>query len=115
MRMKVIVLIGLAVLLAATSPAFAGAFFGGGGGHGSGDFGVGNGVVSGVVSGEGFSGESFSIPVGGFDFEGDVVCNANCSSGTFDGNITVVQSSEPLAALLVGLGLLGARYIRRRV
>jgi hypothetical protein len=34
------------------------------------------------------------------------------SNGSFSG--TYAEASEPLLALTVGLGLLGARYIRRR-
>jgi hypothetical protein len=48
------------------------------------------------------------------------VSSGNVSSTSFDGVIgngsgaPVVSTSEPLAMLAVGLGLLGARLIRRR-
>ena len=118
MRMKVIALIGLAVLLATVAPASAAALFGSGGsGSGSGDFSLGNGVVSGNFNPAGggdtmpFSNE----PLSGFDFVGSVDCGSNgCNDGTFDGTVTAHVVSEPLAALLVGLGLVGARFLRRR-
>lgn len=113
MRMKVIVLIGLAVLLAA-SPASAAALFGSGGsGSGSGDFSLGNGVVSGNFNGDPFS----NVGLSEFTFEGTVNCTGNCNTGGFEGTVMVndpVPTSEPLAALLVGLGLVGARLLRRR-
>jgi len=117
MRMKVIALIGLAVLLAA-SPASAAALFGSGGsGSGGGDFSLGNGVVSGnfTPAGGGDTLPFSNEPLSGFDFVGSVDCASNCNTGTYEGTITaVVPTSEPLAFLTVGLGLLGARYIRRR-
>ena len=83
------------------------AFGGGGGGRGgspvSGTFqGGSNGPISGTLNGSTFSG----------------MCNAGDCSGTFQpGNGTFavrLGTPEPFAGLIVGLGLLGARYLRRR-
>jgi hypothetical protein len=112
MRMKVIALIGLAVFLAA-SPASAAALFGGGSG-GNGSYTVGNGVVSGVFEGVPFEYSLSDIPTGGGDF---AVLPSGPGPDVFVGTFDVLpeaQASEPLAALLVGLGLVGARVIRRR-
>ena len=85
MFLKSIAVAGFVVALSA-APAFA---LGSGRGHG--DFNGGN--VSGSFDGGTFSGE--------------------CSNGTCTGSY-VQSASEPLAALAVGLGLLGARFLRRR-
>jgi len=117
MRMKVIALIGLAVLLAASPASAAGLFGSGGSGSGSGDFSLGNGVVSGTFtpSGGGDTLPFSNEPLSGFDYEGPVNYTGPGTTGTYgEGTITVVSTSEPLAFLLVGLGLVGARYIRRR-
>ncbi|MGH7277813.1 MAG: hypothetical protein ACREJG_03910 [Candidatus Rokuibacteriota bacterium] len=45
-------------------------------------------------------------------FSGSGVQGQLNSDGTFSGQ--VVTATEPVAALAVGLGLLGARYLRRR-
>lgn len=124
MRMKVIALIGLAVLLATVAPASAAALFGSGGsGSGSGDFSLGNGVVSGNFTPVG-GGDTLpfeNVGLNEFDFVGTVNYTGNPSGpgggGEFEGTATAkdpVVTSEPLAFLLVGLGLVGARLIRRR-
>jgi hypothetical protein len=52
----------------------------------------------------------------GYTYAG--TCSGGECSGTFQpGNGTWygrIQTAEPLAGLFVGLGLLGARYLRRR-
>ena len=89
MFLKMIAVTGLIVGLSA-APVFA---WGGGGGTAKGAF-NGSGAVAGSFDGGTFTGQ----------------CS---SSGACTG--TAVQSaSEPLAALAVGLGLLGARFLRRR-
>jgi hypothetical protein len=85
MFLKVMAFVGLAVALS-TAPAFA---MGGGKGHGS----FSNGAVAGSFDGGTFSG--------------------NCSAGKCTGTYTT-SAAEPLSALAVGLGLLGARFLRRR-
>lgn len=87
MLLKMIAVIGFVVALSAT-PAFA--LGGGGRGHGTFDS---KGAVSGTFDGGTFSGQ----------------CNNGTCTGTY-----VQSASEPLAALAVGLGLLGARFLRRR-
>ncbi|HXG04129.1 MAG TPA: hypothetical protein VNO23_12045 [Candidatus Binatia bacterium] len=81
------------VLIGVASEAAA---FGGGGG------GRGGNTVSGTFDGYTYTG----------------TCSNGECSGTFQpGNGTWrarIQTAEPLAGLLVGLGLLGARYLRRR-
>jgi hypothetical protein len=92
MRMKLIAFATLASVLAFAPAALA---FGGGGGGGN----NGGGAFSGSFVSGGESGT----------FQGTVD-----GSGNFSGSISGVTASEPLAALAVGLGLLGARYLRRR-
>jgi len=106
MRFKKIVVMTFVSVVALAPQAFA--FSGGGGGKGgavpvSGTFqGGGNGPVSGTLNGVTYSGS----------------CNAGDCSGTFQpGNGTFavrLGTPEPFAGLIVGLGLLGARYLRRR-
>lgn len=86
MFLKILAVTGVVVALSA-APAFA---MGGGGAKGRYD---GNGNVSGTFDRGTFSGQ--------------------CSNGTCTGTY-VTSASEPLAALAVGLGLLGARFLRRR-
>jgi hypothetical protein len=88
MFLKMIAVTGFVVALSA-APAFA--LGGGGRGHGSFD---GSGAVSGSFDGGTFTGQCAN--------------NGTCT-GTF-----VQSASEPLAALAVGLGLLGAPFLRRR-
>jgi hypothetical protein len=92
MRIKLMVLATVALVLALAPAAFA---LGGGGGRSS---------FSGRYSGGSFSGtvnEAGSAP------------GSSAPNGGGSGNVWV-SASEPLAALAVGLGLLGARYLRRR-
>ncbi|HEV8586741.1 MAG TPA: hypothetical protein VGT02_17365 [Methylomirabilota bacterium] len=91
MRFKMIAVVGLVSALAA-SPAFA---FSGGGGHKDAQVSYsGGGAVSGTFDGGTFSGQ----------------CDP---SGSCTGSVTTA-TSEPLALFAVGLGLLGARFLRRR-
>jgi len=87
MRVNLIVFAALAAILTLASGADA--FGGGGRGRSGGD----SGAFGTVSRGGGGS------PSGGQ--------NGN-------GNSKVFETSEPLAALAVGLGLLGARYLRRK-
>lgn len=92
MRVRLIALATLASVLAVAPAAMA---FGGGGGRkggGGGDFSASfvTGGQAGATQGSGSAG-------------------ANAS-----GTSKAVTASEPLAALAVGLGLLGTRYLRRR-
>jgi hypothetical protein len=91
MLLKMIAAVGLVSALYA-APAFA---FGGGGGHkdASVAFSPG-GAVSGSFQGGTFTGQ--------------------CSAGGECTGSVVASTSEPLALLAVGLGLLGARFLRRR-
>jgi hypothetical protein len=84
MRFTMIAVLGLAVALS-SSPAFA---FGGGGGH------------SDAVASHGVARASRMTSSGG-------------STGGSSGG-SVASTSEPLAMFAVGLGLLGARFLRRR-
>ena len=88
MFLRMMAVMGLAIALS-TAPAYA---MGGGGGKGSGSY-TGGGAVSGSFDAGTFAGQ--------------------CSEGTCSGTYTY-SASEPLAALAVGLGLLGARFLRRR-
>ena len=87
MFVKLMAVTGLAVALS-VAPAYAM----GGGGRGHGTY-SGNGAVAGS-----FDGGTF---------------NGNCSGGKCTGTYTY-SAAEPLSALAVGLGLLGARILRRR-
>jgi hypothetical protein len=90
MRLNLIAMLGLVAVLAA-SPAFA---FSGGGGHHDAQFtSSGGGTVTGSFEGGTFTGQ----------------CD---SHGSCTGSYAV--TSEPLALFAVGLGLLGARLLRRR-
>ena len=91
MLLKMIVAVGLVSALYA-GPAFA---WGGGGGHKDASVAFGSG---GAVSGS---------------FEGGTFTGQCTPSGACTGNV-VASTSEPLALLAVGLGLLGARFLRRR-
>jgi hypothetical protein len=86
MFFKLMALMGLAVALSA-APAYA---MGGGRGHGTYS---GNGAVAGSFDGGTFKGQ--------------------CSGGSCTGTYTY-SAAEPLSALAVGLGLVGARILRRR-
>jgi hypothetical protein len=88
MFLKMFGVMAVAVALSA-APAYA---MGGGGGKGHGSF-SGSGAVAGAFDNGTFQGQ----------------CSAGSCSGTY-----VYSASEPLAALPVGLGLLGARFLRRR-
>jgi hypothetical protein len=91
MRLKMIAVVGFVSLLAA-APAFA---FGGGGGHKDAQVSyTGGGAFSGAFDGGTFSGQ----------------CTPE---GSCTGTVTA-STSEPLALFAVGLGLLGARLLRRR-
>lgn len=98
MRVKLIAVMSLAAVLAVAPQVFA--LGGDGGGHSiSGT--VNGGTFNGTCTGNQCSG-TFTNPSGG-----------TSSGGTFEGTFTVF-APEPAAMLLVGLGLIGARYIRRR-
>ncbi len=94
MRVKVIAVMTLAAVLALAPQVFA---FGGGGG--------GSNSISGTVNGGSFNGTCTGNQCTG--------TFTNAEGGTFEGTFTVF-APEPAAMLLVGLGLIGARYIRRR-
>ncbi len=104
--MRKIALMTLVSILALAPQAFA--FGGGGGGRG------GSVPVSGTFSG------SNQGPVSGT--VGDVTFSGTCDSGDCSGTIQPgngtfnvrLSAAEPFAGLIVGLGLLGARYLRRR-
>jgi len=85
MFLKTIAVAGFVVAISA-APAFA---LGSGRGHGD----YNGGAVSGSFDAGTFAGQ--------------------CNEGTCTGTYTY-SASEPLAALAVGLGLLGARFLRRR-
>jgi hypothetical protein len=99
MPLKFIAVVAVAAVLAVAPPVLA--WGGGGGGNG------GNAVAG-----------SFTGGSGDGSFSGS--CQGNVCTGTVTlpggetrtGTFTV--TSEPLTALVVGLGLLGARYLRRR-
>ena len=91
---KRITFMTLISLLAIAPQAFA--FSGGGGGKG------GNGPVSGTFGDHTFSGTCDAGECSGMIQPGN---------GTFDVRL---GTPEPFAGLIVGLGLLGARYLRRR-
>ena len=59
---------------------------------------------------------AFAFGGGGGHHAGLSGAAGGSSSGTVAGNTTgsVAATSEPLALLAVGLGLLGARFLRRR-
>lgn len=88
--MKMLVAAGF-ISLVAVSPAFA---FGGGGGHKDASVSYGPG---GSVSGS---------------FEGGTFTGACDAGSSCTGSYAI--TSEPLALFAVGLGLLGARFLRRR-
>lgn len=91
---KLVAVLGFAVIVATAPQAYA---LGGGGGHrGAG------GSVSGIASGGNVSGN-----FNGGSFQGTY------GNGSFSGRYTLA-APEPLAALAVGLGLVGARLLRRR-
>jgi hypothetical protein len=90
---KQITFMTLISLLAIAPQAFA---FSGGGGKG------GNGPVSGAFGDHTFSGTCNNGECSGMIQPGN---------GTFDVRL---GTPEPFAGLIVGLGLLGARYLRRR-
>jgi len=90
---KQITFMTLISLLAIAPQAFA---FSGGGGKG------GNGPVSGTFGAHTFSGTCNNGECSGMIQPGN---------GTFDVRL---GTPEPFAGLIVGLGLLGARYLRRR-
>ncbi len=91
MRVMSLAVLSLVILLAAVPNADA---WGGGG------KGAGGGAVAGTFSGT-CKGNTCSGTV-----------NTGNGSGSYTGTFTL--ASEPMSALLVGLGLLGARFIRRR-
>jgi hypothetical protein len=84
MRFTMIAVLAL-VLVFSAAPVFA---FGGGGGHSA--------AVSAAAGGGAGGGTGVS------------------SAATGSTGATVAATSEPLALFAVGLGLLGARYLRRR-
>ncbi|HEX3176613.1 MAG TPA: hypothetical protein VHZ49_08045 [Methylomirabilota bacterium] len=86
MFLKLLAVTGIAVALSA-APAYA---MGGGRGHGTASS---TGAVSGTFDRGTFAGQ--------------------CSGGKCTGTYTY-SAAEPLSALAVGLGLLGARILRRR-
>jgi hypothetical protein len=91
MLLKIIAAVGLVTALSA-APAFA---FGGGGGHKDASVAFsGGGAVAGAFEGGTFTGQ--------------------CTPGGSCTGTVVASTSEPLALLAVGLGLLGARFLRRR-
>jgi hypothetical protein len=99
MRINPVAVLVVVAGLAAASPALAL-------NSGSGNANV-SGTFSGTVSGNSNSGS----------FDG-TVSNGSTSSqvaGTFtNGASGALSASEPLSGLLVGLGLVGARFLRRR-
>ncbi len=93
MRLNSIAALALGTVLFIAPQAFAM----GGGGHSGGGGGTFN----------------FSGSVDNTHYTGSGTYNGNGSGGTFSGNYTV-GAAEPLSAFALGLGLLGARYLRRR-
>lgn len=65
-------------------------------------------------------GQPYSGTIDGFNISGSCDgsnCSGTFSNGSTNGSFTGtlhVAASEPLTAFAVGLGLLGARYLRRR-
>ncbi len=90
MHFKSMAVLSAAAVFALAPQAFA---MGGGGGGASG---------SGTISGSG----SFTGTVNGRQVTGQITGN------TFSG--TILNSAEPISAFAVGLGLVGARLLRRR-
>ncbi len=102
MRIKTMAFLVVAGLIAIAPQAYA---MGGGGGHG----GDSSGTFTGHFSdnhGEGTWNDSNG---GGGTFSADYTEGDNGSNGS-----TTHPASEPLSLLAVGVGLLGARYLRRR-
>ncbi len=97
MRSRSILAVAALSVLAAAPPVLA--WGGGGRGHGG-------HAVSGSFEGGTFQGTCQGSVCSG------TVTDANGSTRRVTGTFTV--ASEPLTALVVGLGLLGARYLRRR-
>jgi hypothetical protein len=96
MRLKLIVLATLALVLSLAPAAFA---LGGGGGRSNHSGTYSAGSFAGTVDAAGNVSGSFTQDGGG--------------SGSYGGSLWL-SASEPLGALAVGLGLFGARYLRRR-
>jgi hypothetical protein len=96
MRLRSITLVTLMALLAIAPQAFA--FSSGGGGKG--------GAVSGNFNGYGYSGSCDS----------GNNCSGTYTNGSENGSWSgsYVFTPEPIATLLVGLGLLGARFLSRK-
>ena|SRR2546426_85269 len=99
MRFKSIAFMAMAAVVAIAPQAFA---FGSSSHH--------SGPVSGFYSGTGTSG-TVSGSAGGASGSGTY--SGGASGGSFSGSYTL-SAAEPLSAFAVGLGLLGARYLRRR-
>ena len=95
MRFKSIALMAVAAVIAVAPQAFA---FGSSSSH--------SGPTSGLYSGTASNGALSGTFNGG-------TYNGTYNSGTFTGTYTL-SAAEPLSAFAVGLGLLGARYLRRR-
>ena len=95
MRFKSIGLMAVAATLAVAPQAFA---LGSSSNH--------SGPTSGLYSGTASNGTISGTFNGG-------TYNGTYNNGTFTGTYTL-NAAEPLSAFAVGLGLLGARYLRRR-
>lgn len=73
-----------------------------------------------ALSGNGGKGGAVSGNFNGFNYSGSCDSSNNCSGTFSNGNQggswsgRYVSTPEPLATLLVGLGLLGVRFLRRR-
>lgn len=122
MRLKAVALIAAVALLALVPPAFAqgpvsgsfstgpssgtfsGTYSGGPSGTFSGTSSLGTGSYSGPIWG------TFSSPTASGSFSGTY--SGTAASGIFTSG--PVSAPEPVAALVVGLGLLAARLLRRR-
>jgi hypothetical protein len=101
MRVKWMAVMTLAAVVALAPQAFA---MGGGGGHHGGG-GGGGGIASGPVSGTLALTSSTGTTVNGGTPAG--------TTGTA-GTTKTLSAAEPVSAFAVGLGLIGARLLRRR-
>jgi hypothetical protein len=109
MRLRWIAVMSVAAVVALAPQAFA---MGGGGGGNGGGSGPVSGTFSGTANGSPVSG-TFDASVNGTMVSGTANLSGPVGGGGTGGTRTL-SAAEPLSAFAVGLGLIGARLLRRR-
>jgi hypothetical protein len=110
MHFKSIAFIGCAAVIALAPQAFA---MGGGGGHSGGGV---SGTFTGTANGAKVAGTFTAMDNGSSGGSENFTGSANVTGDMSKGGASApLAAAEPLSAFAVGLGLIGARLLRRRV